>query len=258
MRRFIWVIWLMLSVAPIFGTETLWASGVSIERGWYDFNKVRGRSEDKLCWAITAANMVAWWQNRQDTLPAGVPVGNEVWRVYRAAFDNNGGDPDWGILWWFTGDYTPHRRTDGRSHAAVRDSSLGGYYRQSGEEFFRSIHYRNRGVDLQAPQLVRALCDGFSRGDAFWIAVTYRRADGRLYSHSLNLWGGEVERTEQGEMKLTAVYLTDSDDGACVLHRIPLRIKEGRLLFDCPRHPIYGRIGDITICNYSALRALPL
>ncbi|MBQ2813460.1 MAG: IdeS/Mac family cysteine endopeptidase [Akkermansia sp.] len=245
-------------LAPVAsGAETLWASGVNAEKGWYDFNKVRGRSEAYLCWAITAANMVAWWQRQQAELPEGVPTGAGVWATYRAAFNNDGSDPDQGIRWWFTGSYAPNRPANGLTCARVRDASLGAYYKERGEAFLQSILYRDRRPAMPAAEVMRALREGFRRGDAFWVGVSYLRRDGSRHTHSLNLWGVDVETAASGEPMVVAVYMTDSDDGARVLHRIPLRISGGRLLFDCPTHPLYGRIGDITINNYTALRVAP-
>lgn len=48
--------------------------------------------------------------------------------------------------------------------------------------------------------------------------------------------------------------MADSDDRRRTLHRIPLRESDGMLRFDCPQHPLYGRIGEISVSNYTGLR----
>lgn len=237
-------------------SATLWSSGVDAQSGWYDFNKARGGEESCLCWAITASNMIAWWQGQQETLPAGVPTGEAVWAAYKAAFDNSGSDPDQGLRWWFSGKYQPDQPQNLHAYAQLKQPGTAAYYPE-GEALFQSLLYRERRVPLSVEVLTRAMYEGFSRGDTFWIGVGYLRRDGSRHTHSLNVWGMDYELSEQNEPQLKAIYITDSDDGARILHRIPLRTKENRALFDCAQHPLYGRIGDITINNYSALRVRP-
>ncbi len=253
-RRFICIVLSLMLGGFAHGGETLWARGVSEQSGWFDFNKSPNRTDSNLCWAIAAANLVSWWQNQQAKLPLNVPKGFSVWGTYRSAFTNLGSDPDEGIRWWFTGAYAPRESSSGLPCAVIRDTSLGGYYKARGDKFYQSLYYRDRRVNMPASVLSKALYEGFSRGDAFWIGVSYLKRDGRRYTHSLNLWGVDVEKIEGGTPKILAIYMTDSDDGRVVLHRIPMREKAGRLLFDCPNHRFYGRIGDITVNNFTALR----
>ena len=243
--------------APLAMADTLWSTGVSREQGWYDFNKARDGAQSEMCWAICAANLIAWWQNAQpeQSLPSGVPMGDEVWDIYKQTFTNVGSDPDQGIRWWYSGKYDP-MFADEVPSAAITTDATGSYYADregQGDEFFHKLIYRGRGNQVNAETVTRALYEGFSRGDAFWIGVSFYRRNGELHTHSLSVWGVDVEPTADATPKVVALYMTDSDDGNRCLHRIPLKVEDGMLKFDCPQHPLYGRIGDITITNYTGL-----
>lgn len=233
-------------------TLTLWASGVNAQSGWFDANKSAGREDSELCWAITAANLIAWWQEqRPDAVPEGTPRGDAVWQVFRGAFSNEGSDPDEAMSWWFSGVYEPRRAPGGLRNAVVLRQDAGAYYRGMN---WKNLLYRAREPQLPAGAFTRAFVEGFGQGDAFWVGVSFRKPDGNRYTHAITVWGVDYERDAAGHARLTALYMTDSDDRRVMLHRIPLREEGGRLLFDCSGHPIYGGIGDITVNNYTGLR----
>lgn len=249
---------LVWNAAAVAAVQTLWAAGVNSETGWYDFNKNHGGEESRLCWAITASNLIAWWQDNQETaeLPPGVPMGEAVWHTYRASFNNDGSDPDQGVRWWFTGGYEPTRPATGESCAVITNSAAGAYYKHSAEDasLLRKLFYRGRGADVTARTFSQAVYAGLLAGDAFWIGVAYNRPDGSRATHSLTMWGADVELGADGSPAVVAIYMTDSDDGARVLHRIPLQTVDGMPDFVCPEHPLYGKIGKITITTYTGMR----
>lgn len=250
-----------LLAAPLFAkTETLWASGVNAQEGWYDFNKSRNRQDSELCWAITAANLIAWWQDTcpAEDLPAGVPVGEAVWSTYRASFANCGSDPDEGMRWWFSGQYAPLMSEDGAPYAEITNSANGHYYTAmypQADAFVWGLLSRARGVQVNAQSLTQMLYQGFSKGSAFWIGVDYFRPDGLRYTHSLTVWGVDYECDANKQPRIVAIYMTDSDDGQRYLHRIPVKVVDNKLLFDCPQHPIYAAIGYIEITAITQLKA---
>ena len=80
------IVFLLLASQMAFAAP-YWVPGVSAEGGWHDADKSLENDGD-LCWASTAANMVAWWQDRhpQETAASGSPRGLEaVWAAFRAA-----------------------------------------------------------------------------------------------------------------------------------------------------------------------------
>lgn len=245
---------------PAVGAEALWAAGVDTEKGWYDFNKARNGQESELCWAITAANLIAWWQDNLPSgeLPANTPTGESVWDVYRSSFSNSGSDPDQGMRWWLNGKYEPSEAGSEAKFASVIREGVGAYYaaKDGGNDtLLWKILYRGRGGEVTARTLSDAFYNGFSRGDAFWIGVNYYKPNGDLFMHALTVWGVEYELNQDGTPRITAIQMADSDDGARCLHRIRIKEEAGMLKFDCPEHPLYGRIGDITITTYAALIA---
>lgn len=238
--------------------ETLWAAGVTRESGWNDINKT-GPAESGFCWGIAAANLLAWWQEQHPTeVPPGTPRGKDIWQVFRQAFSNEGSDPDQGIRWWFSGEYTP--LLPERS-ARIINPAAGGYYKQhpwvQGEDISKRLLYSGRSDTVTAHSLTQALHCGFRQGDAFWIGVYYYRPNGHRYTHSLNVWGIDYHTREEGAPCITAIYMTDSDDGLQQLHRIPVREEGGMLHFDCADHPLYGSIGRITINTFTGMRHTP-
>ncbi len=237
---------------------TLWAAGVTADAGWYDFNKVRTGEESELCWAITAANLIAWWQQQRtaEELPQGVPTQQAVWEVFRASFSNSGSDPDQGVRWWFTGGYEPCSPDAALQFAAVTNTATGSYYKQKYEDktLVETLFYRGRGGAVTAQSVTKAFYEGFRAGDAFWIGVSYNRPDGTPATHSLTVWGVEAELQADGTPCIKALYMTDSDDRSTKLHRVRLKEVDGMIDFDCPEHPLYGRIGKITITTYTGMR----
>ena len=166
MRCFVTVSALLwcLVVAPV-RSETLWAAGVSADSGWFDFNKTHQRGEngdDLLCWAVVASNLVAWWQQQHPELvQQGTPVGRMVWETYQAAFENEGGDPDMGIHWWFSGCY--NQPPAGMRCAVLRENAPGGYFRETEVKSAALLH-AGRGSAVTAQSLTDALVGGFRRG----------------------------------------------------------------------------------------------
>ena len=249
-----------LSICSTVATaETHWATGVSKEQGWYDFNKALNGSENGLCWAICASNLIAWWQNAQpqQSLPANVPMGKEVWQTYKTSFTNNGSDPDQGLRWWFSGKYEPTTPATGEQCAAITTDKTGSYYQDregAGDAFLWDLLYRGRGSQVTAATVSSAFYEGFKQGDAFWAGVAYYNRKGCRYTHSISIWGIDAELQADGSPRILAIYMTDSDDKCHYLHRIPLKEEDGMLKFNCPQHPFYGQIGDITITNYTGMR----
>ena len=240
---------------------TLWSSGVSAESGWFDFNKTHQRGtegDDLLCWAVAASDMLAWWQQQNPGLvPQHAPRGEDVWLTFCKAFENEGSDPDQGLRWWFTGEYRQPDPGGGNRCAALRDASLGGYYRESGPAP-EQLLYNGRGAEVTAQSLTAVLLRGFRRGDAFWLGASCRKPDGRRFMHSITVWGVDAEPDADGNEQITAIYMCDSDDRARHLHRIPIRREQGMLALDCSEHPIYGRLGLVTLDTYTGLRVRPL
>ena len=155
-----------------------WAHGVSVNEetgkveGWYDAEKNREKDiDDMLCYAASASNLLAWWQNSSYAVASEAPTKLEdIWGAYK---ENNlaadqGGFTLGALNWWLSGVYSPAREVenpDDDSSAWVWDSESplwDRYYTtQSGmEDMF--------GQDAVVPVTLPNL----KKGDADFAAIT--------------------------------------------------------------------------------------
>ena len=102
--------------AAVASAEEYWASGISQSDGnyygWYDVNKTG--DDDGMCYAASAANLVAWWQDGR--IRSGLSVSSEaptaaeaIWGKYKSACEktDEGGVTVCAINWWLSGVYLP-------------------------------------------------------------------------------------------------------------------------------------------------------
>lgn len=249
----------LLTLAVIATTATAepveaWARGVCEQSGWRDYNKNFNGKDDQQCWAITAANLIDWWQElHADTLPAGTPRGEEILRTFTQSFANDGSDPDEGISWWFTGEYKPGRD----DCAALLPDCPGGYLKSllpAEQKLQGSLITAMRGEQVTAESATKTLIDGAQKGAAFWIGVTGSTHDGRSTMHSLNVWGVKYDTAADGSQQLCGIWIADSDDRMTGLYYVPIKKEGNALLFDCPEHPIYGLIPRIQLDTVTRLQ----
>ena len=110
-------------------TGSFWTDGVSEAGGWYDAEKTREKDiDDMLCYAASASNLLAWWQNSSYAVASDAPTELEdIWGAYK---ENNlaadqGGFTLGALNWWLSGVYSPAREVenpDDDSSAWVWDS----------------------------------------------------------------------------------------------------------------------------------------
>lgn len=201
--------------------ETVWTVGVSEKRGWFDVNKNWER--DKFhCWAASAANIIAWWQDKIDKsrIPAGTPQGvDAVFAALSNTFIDSGRGADIAWKWYFGGcdlvEFNYARdfrnpetaRTSGRfweknilrkyGWAVPRDGVPA--YIESG--FAYDVSPERRNAETLAETFVRLFREG--KG------VTIDLSPGGAFpqGHAVTLWG--IERRKN---RIKALYITDSDD----------------------------------------------
>ena len=75
--------------------------------GWYDAEKTREKDiDDMLCYAASASNLLAWWQNSSYAVASEAPTELEdIWGAYK---ENNlaadqGGFTLGALNWWLSG-----------------------------------------------------------------------------------------------------------------------------------------------------------
>ena len=258
-------------------TGTFWVDGVSKDGGWYDINKSsleEGQPEENMCYAASAANIIAWWQNSTvgRTLTSNSPKATgDIWQTYVDALDeeywSEGGDTLAAINWWISGVYFPENKEDTAAWEryfttpeewgdAGLDVSLtrtdGYYFDQYGLDNKKLAHFL-MDMDQYSRNLTEVdLVELLQGGSAVSLAIV--RNDGED-GHALTLWGVEYDKNG----KLTSIWITDSDDdiddsddiddindsdeiddesrGLC---KLPVTVDDGKIWL---RDEIYGTAG---------------
>lgn len=98
-------------------TGTVWAKGVGVNAdgevvGWYDADKTptEGDADDLMCYAASAANLIAWWQNSDRAVVSEAPKDvDAIWDTFvsKNLRDDVGGTAHAAINWWLSGVYSP-------------------------------------------------------------------------------------------------------------------------------------------------------
>lgn len=167
--------------------ETLWAKGVTKEKGWVDFNKSLSNYDDNsLCWAAAASNVIHWWQRQYD-IPEGVPEGEEIWNSFKSSFTDGGANAVQAFSWWLYGTYSPPT-TDA---AELKPGARAGYYVEED-----CIGDRMGEYDVMCDFIITSLSNGW--------AMTLDLS----FMHEVTLWGIEYNSSNE----ITKLWLTDSDD----------------------------------------------
>ena len=108
------------SIAPDY-SNVHWAKGVGVNaagevEGWYDADKTaeEGDADDNMCYAASAANLIAWWQDNYSAVasqdaPKELKGTGGIWDSFVRSNRNPdaGGDPLSAINWWLTGVFEP-------------------------------------------------------------------------------------------------------------------------------------------------------
>lgn len=189
--------------APAAG-KSYWVQGVSPHAGWQDANKTL-EQDRSLCWAATAANMLAWWQERHpERITADEPRAlGAIWDQLRNGFEDGGGETYNTLVWWFRGGDLP-----AAMHRTPAGMQLGGYHlAETGAAFPGTAILQEEPESGISERLKELICQGYA------IGIGIRRIDkaGKLlpHWHMLSLWGIEYDEEHRC---VTRLYLTDSDD----------------------------------------------
>lgn len=191
--------------------DEIWVNGVSKENGWHDANKTHAddlsydwwynafypndptgkgaKTDDQMCYAAAAANVLAWWQNQfiiPDTVPQGV---DSIWNTFveNSTIDSGSSVPA-AIEWWLTGK-DPNRILTGHD----------GYFSQytTGQTIFGTEN-GNTFVSKISNPTTAAIIAAMSSGKAITLATS---------AHTVTLWG-----IEYSNGVISKFWVTDSDD----------------------------------------------
>lgn len=233
-------------------TISYWTAGVSKESGWNDINKTIlddgefAAMEDSMCYAASAANIIAWWQNGewQDDAngfkpnPSAPNTLDSIWAQYvgNNANPDDGGEALSAINWWISGIYEP---LDKNNWWAKEDDELWERYYQSYGSVFDDDSTEQGSLTLKPLENNGYYYDqyGLTQSDLsallqqVWVeeesantsatsidfkallesgaALSLGVCDDDELAHALTLWGAEYDK----DGNLVKLWLTDSDDG---------------------------------------------
>lgn len=190
---------------------TKWATGVSETEGWYDVNKTSEKDvDDYMCYAASAANLVAWWQAGSGLVSTAPQTSSAIWNRYKegCVISASGGDPLAAVNWWLSGVYLPTTTEETQRNYltphpdnVITLETFSGYYydeyalsRSDLEDFF--LPFSAYQEDLFGRMLDKGM----------GVSLTLAAKDEPL-AHAITLWG--VEYTDNALSKL---WVTDSDD----------------------------------------------
>lgn len=210
----------------------IFATGVTLEDGWYDVDKLKRPEDIMACWLISASNMLQWWQDlyleQGNTLPQGTPHGRGTGLYKSAIFDDaiskfreltRGGNISSGLLWYIEG---KHVKISNHSYPLP---NTGGYLRDKVVDYSQSAFasyddWSSAKSPKEAQKIFSEyLLERLRVGSSIGLEIkTHVGLGGSL--HAITLWGAEVN--DQGIV--VAIYITDSDDYEQKLVRCPVWI----------------------------------
>lgn len=170
--------------------------------GWFDCNKKDPsgesayNSDDKLCWAAAASNIIYWWlkQNKEyinrynynGPSKYNSSLDCEVFEWYKKHFPNEGNHVALALNWFFTGYYPQGNKPGGG--------------------FFEDLFSEEKTIcETQAAynQFTELMKKALSSQTAIACAHSFGRQ-----THAINIWGAEFDAS--GE--ITHLYITDNND----------------------------------------------
>lgn len=272
MKLFFLILPAFSAVISTVSAAQAWVDGVSIESGWYDANKVNPGAQDgdnELCWAASASNLIAWWQDKYRT-PAEIPTDiDDIWCTFKnEVAADEGGDTHAAFQWWLTGVYVPTTNEErlrsifSKGTYSTLPSWAGYYYSEYGDELgytynpitkkwesslsdFLCADYRS---SVTSDNIISLVLQGCGMG----LAIT---DDAASFGHAITLWGIEYDSSTND---ISRMWLTDSDDaqyafGQDGLYAVDVTTRDNRLYINTPNSNWYTKGENIYISHLFAI-----
>lgn len=214
MKHFILTSLFVCAGAMSASAAEVWAPGVSSTAGWYDYHKTGSNdgymADTAMCWAASASNIIAWWQNlNRSAITSDIPQNKEIFDTFRTIFTNGGGKAAYAYEWWVTGDWNA---PDSEGWASIDKGVTDDYPALANGGFLQNVYNTalnpisivdsSNNPYAYSEAVVNALHNGY--------ALTLSTENSGV-AHAYTLWGAEYDITKNG-YELTAVWLTNSDD----------------------------------------------
>lgn len=169
---------------------------------YHDAEKSPVNSDDDLmCWAATAANVLAWtgWGRVDDGTGQVMTTADEMFAYFQDHWTDVGGLMYYGWDWWFDGT-NDMQGVSGWSQVNVPG---GGFYPQEDPD----DHIATSDTDPAAMASIDALLHA---GAGVGAAIYRPKPGGGLYGHSLTVWG--YNYADDAPNHYLGVWVSDSDD----------------------------------------------
>lgn len=166
---------------------------------WHDANKTSDNTEDdSMCWAASAANLLAWtgW---------GFPPGqafvgaDDIFLYFQEHWTNEGGNALFGLNWWFEGN-DPYEGWEGDWTGWSQVEVPGGGFWATAYSF--EDYYAFTGDDAVAMVALDYLLN-----NGYGVSISIGGPGG----HALTVWGFDYESATGAYL---GIHVTDSDDMA--------------------------------------------
>ena len=159
-------------------------------------------SDDRLCWAATAANMLTW-AGYGDGLGSGNELEDRVFREFWSNFSDKGSYIDQGVSWFFTGRYDLALLNPEEDGAQPFSAYSGNYIGTPPQVSLATLYTTNN-----ASERVDELASALFAGEAVGLSIS--GSD----SHAITCWGltFDASKSRDNPNWLTGIYITDSDD----------------------------------------------
>lgn len=171
---------------------------------WHDAEKsIENRNDDWLCWASSAANVLAWTKWGTE---AGFANADEIFKYYTEHWtDDPAGAPREAWRWWFTGKNYTNKGAgiikEGGSFWPAVNFPEKKWGHQPGS-LFRGIGQNQLKRD---PYLLKKLLE---QGYGIVLQIIRPQPDGSRDSHMITLWGFRYSWNNS----FKGILVTDSDD----------------------------------------------
>jgi len=158
---------------------------------WQDVNKSPANADDDyLCWAATAANVLAWghWGT------SAHPTSASIFQDFVEHWTDNAGYMSWAWKWWLNGSPPPYN-----TYAYIDVAGGGNYF----PEMSFSAYYRG----ASGGNLLTTLDAWMHQG--YGVGLILRKGSS---SHAVTAWGFSYDSTTTVP-QYKGIFITDSDDG---------------------------------------------
>lgn len=157
---------------------------------WYDADKTPGRTDETyLCWAASAANVLAWggWTT------TAADTETKIYQEIKSSWSDQPGLEERAWRWWIDG--TAPAGTQGEAH--LTKAGGGNYFARDFDSLYRASYTADAAMSNVDAYL--------HAGYGVTLSIYPNTSSG---GHSLTVWGYTYDSTGQ----YTGVWVTDSDD----------------------------------------------